>query len=805
MAVTVLQAAKVLLGVCDGAVTKDGQGFNKFDARFVRDIVERGRELTERQEQFIHKTLRKYQVQLASYQIEYNQIQLTVRTQPEKPSLQANPQAMILDFKADPRLPKFILHSQYDFRVKAKAIPTAFWDTEEKVWTYSNTLQFFEAIRPYLVDGTIKDTPAARPALIELGRALRAVKAGRQAVQSIKDSPVANENGMPVKLKPFLHQTKAFLIGTTVPQAALLMEQGTGKTLSAIAIAGLRYAKGEVQRLLVMAPLSVTSVWVEEFEKVAAFKYQIKNLSKLDGEKRIQALNQFDPGCLQVAVINYESSWRLFDSLVKWKPQMIIADESQRIKNGQAKQSKALHKLGEPVPYKLILSGTPVTQGPLDVWSQYRFLNPDIFGKKFLKFRERYATMGGYGGYQVLGYKELPELAEKAHSIAYRVTKEEALDLPPQMDQIIKVELEPEAQKLYDQMERDFIIRFSGNETATAPIVLTQLLRLQQITGGFIPVDENETVKSLSQAKLKVVSELLDDLPSSKKVVIFARFTAEIEALENLAEKLNRGFVTISGSTTNRATAISSFQTDPKTTILIAQIQTGGLGITLTASDTVIFYSTTFSFADYEQAKARVHRIGQSKTVTYIHILAEGTIDEEILKILKSKGNMARLVVDTLSRKFSKKPFTSTQDADKINLTENKKEGNKMLEETMTGTTDEKASDLKEKLQKIKAKSETKAPAAKKVAEKPQVSKNKVKEPKAEKKEKKLSKTGNPKLVLLKDLAAELGLDPREVRKKLRKDFKREEGSSWSWEKGDAELAEIRKALKEIAKGKAKK
>lgn len=796
---TVLQAVNSLLAVCDGAVSRDDQGFNKFDSAFVRSVLSKNRDLTERQELAIFRILKKYQGQLSRRGIVYDQLQLVakkIEIQPGEP--------MVLDYIDDPRLPLFKLHSRISFAKQAKALPTSYWHQEDKTWTYSPTIPFFEAVQPYLKDGTIKDTAAASLILVDLARARKRL----QTVQNIKgqEGPVTDST-MPTKVKPFTHQVKAFQIGTTVNEAALLMEQGTGKTLSAICIAGYRYTRKEVQRLLVIAPLSVTSVWKDEFSKIATFPYDIKTPVEMKKDLP-NFFGHFQEGCLQVIIINYESSWRVLEALLKWKPQMIIADESQKIKNGRAKQSKALHKLGDQASYKLILSGTPITQGPLDTWSQYRFLNPTVFGRKFLRFRDQYAIMGGYMGYQVTGYKNLPELAEKAHSIAYRVTKAEALDLPEQVDQIIKVKLEPEAADLYKKMEEDFIIKFSEDESATAPIILTQLLRLQQITGGFIPVDETGLMKNLSMAKLEMVADILEDLPSKKKVVIFARFTAEIEALKQVMGVLKRKFVTISGDTKDRAAAVKSFQEDPAITILISQIQTGGLGITLTASDTVIFYSTTFSFADYEQAKARIHRIGQAHSVTYIHILVEDSVDEDILKILKSKGNMAKLIVDTLSRKFSKKPFTSSSNRDIINLIETK-EDSEMTEETKGTTTtapetDAKA-DLKNKLAKIKKSSEAKAPSAKKVAEKPHVEKNKVKDTKAEKKEKKVSKTSNPKLILLKDLAAEAGLNPRDVRKVLRKTFKRPEGSSWSWEKGDSELAAVKAELKKIAKAASKK
>jgi len=455
-----------------------------------------------------------------------------------------------------------------------------------------------------------------------------------------------------VRAKPYSHQKEAFSIATDLDQSALIMEQGTGKTLPAIAAIGYRHSQGEVNRVLVICPATVSTVWEDEFEKNALFDYELLNLVDLKTEKRKQLLNQAK-GPLQVAVINYESSWREIDLLLKWKPEMIILDESQKVKNGKKKQSKAAHKLGKLANFKMILTGTPVSQGPLDMWSQYRFLSSEIFGRRFVPFRERYAIMGGYMNHKVVGYQRLRELTRKVYSIAYRVTRDEALDLPPTIDQDLKVTLSSEALKVYKQMERDFIIGFRNGDYATAPIILTQLLRLQQITGGFITTEKHNTVK-IDSAKLNVVRELLEDLPSTKKVVIFARFIPEVDALMAITKELDIPAVKLTGEVDNRERGrlIKEFQTNPRLRVFIAQIQTGGLGITLTAADTAIFYSTTFSFADYEQSKARLHRIGQHHPVTYIHLITGGTIDEEIIQVIRDKEKMAdKVLAQRLARR----------------------------------------------------------------------------------------------------------------------------------------------------------
>ena len=214
----------------------------------------------------------------------------------------------------------------------------------------------------------------------------------------------------------------------------LLFEMGLGKSLTSVAIAGVGFQLGYVKRVLVIAPSSVVGVWPREFQEFADFPFEVQTLT---GEKKkriatLESLAQLSGKRLKVAVTNYEAtrSDEIFQALVRYNPDLIIADESQRIKTHDAAQSKAMHRLGDAAPYKLILSGTPVQNNAIDIFSQYRFLDNSIFGTSFYAFRNRYAIMGGFDRHQIVGYQRMDELIQKEHSIAYRVTKEEALDLP---------------------------------------------------------------------------------------------------------------------------------------------------------------------------------------------------------------------------------------------------------------------------------------------------------------------------------------------------------------------------------------
>lgn len=434
---------------------------------------------------------------------------------------------------------------------------------------------------------------------------------------------------------------------------AILAEMGTGKTLISIGIAGHLYLKGEINKLLIVAPLSITKVWEEEFGKFADFDYQIKVLEGTSNKKTEMLRNLFGTK-LQVAVVNYESCWRLEKDIAEWQPDMIICDESSKIKNPQAKQSKALHRLGKKSKHNMILTGTPVTNNPLDFFSQYKFLDEGIFGGSYYAFRSKYAIMGGYGNYQVVGYKNLQELTEKAHKIAFRITKKEALDLPEQVDTTRYIELEPRARAIYNQVEKESYAELNSGEIAT-PNVLTKLLRLSQITGGYIKNEFSEISEQVSSAKINALEEIVEEcMDAGKKLVVFARFIPEIDAIARMLKKEGIKYSLIRGDVKDRASEVERFQNDKETKVFIGQLQTTGMGLTLTAADTAVFYSLSYNFADYEQAKARIHRIGQKNNCTYIHLIAKNSIDEKVLDALSKKKNIADLVVDNWRSLFGK-------------------------------------------------------------------------------------------------------------------------------------------------------
>ena len=387
-------------------------------------------------------------------------------------------------------------------------------------------------------------------------------------------------------------------------------------------------------------------VWDTEFEKFANFEY---TLAVLEGgsDKKADMLKRMRDQGLQVVVVNYESCWRLENEISKWHPDMIVCDESSKIKNPQAKQSKALHRLGKLTKFNIILTGTPITNTPLDFFSQYKFLDESIFGSSFYSFRSRYAVMGGYGNHQIKGYRNMAELVEKAHSIAFRIKLEDAVDLPEYIDDVRAITLEPSAKAIYDDIDRESFAELANGGEITVRNVLTRLLRLSQCTGGFIRSDTDVQLRQISKAKLEALSDIIGScIDEDRKVVVFARFVPEIEAIEKILKKKDIGYSLIMGSIKDRAEQVSRFQTDPNIKVFIGQLQTTGMGLTLTAASVAVYYSLDFSYANYQQSRARIHRIGQTQKCLYVHLVCKDTIDEKIMSALKSKADVAKLLID---------------------------------------------------------------------------------------------------------------------------------------------------------------
>jgi SNF2 family DNA or RNA helicase len=459
-----------------------------------------------------------------------------------------------------------------------------------------------------------------------------------------------NTASMPIKAKPYEHQIRAFNFVLDCFEksgsAAILADMGTGKSLITIAVTGFLANESKIRKILIVCPLSVVGVWQEEFLKFANFDYELAIL-KGGTDHKIQILRSLNGENLQVAVVNYESIRRLEKEIMHWNPDFIICDEAHKIKCHKIAASKSLHRLGAKAKYRLILTGTLVTNKAIDVFSPYKFLNPSIFGNSFYSFRNRYFDMIGYGNHTPILKKSMEsELKEKIHDIAFRATKAQCLDLPETQEITRFVELELSAMNTYKKLVKDSFAELSKGEI-TITNVLTKILRLSQLTGGFLSNDKDFKVQKISNAKLQALDDIIENvLESNQKLVVIVRFIPEIKAICKLLEKKKIKFSLITGEVKNRAEEIEKFQNNPEIKVFVGQIATAGLGITLTASSTMVFYSLDYSMSNFEQAQGRIHRVGQKQNCTYIYLIARNTIDEKVLQALKDKSNLAKSLID---------------------------------------------------------------------------------------------------------------------------------------------------------------
>ena len=461
---------------------------------------------------------------------------------------------------------------------------------------------------------------------------------------------------MPLKAKPYLHQQQAFdfacekfgLLHEFTNRSrgvALLMEMGCGKTIVSVAISGILYQFGLVNRVLVVAPLSIVGVWKEEYKKFADFPYALTVLQGSSAKKKEQLIKQHNDG-LEIIVVNYESAWRLEKELLAYNANLVIADEAHKLKEARTAQSKAMHHLGDKAQYKLLLTGTVITNRELDVFSQYRYLNRQIFGDSFYAFRNRYFDMVGYGNHIPRFRKAMTsDFLQRLHSIVFRVTKAECLDLPEITEEVRTVPLEPKAMKIYTELEKESYTELADSEVS-AVNVLTKLLRLSQVTGGHLTDDEGDT-NPVSTAKINALSDILDSaMEENKKVVVMARFVPELNDIQALLEKKKISYAVVRGGIKNRADQISRFQNDAECRVFVGQIAAAGLGITLTAASSMVFFSLDYSMSNFEQAKARIHRVSQKNACHYIYLIAKDTVDKKVLRSLRSKVDLARMLVD---------------------------------------------------------------------------------------------------------------------------------------------------------------
>ena len=463
------------------------------------------------------------------------------------------------------------------------------------------------------------------------------------------------------KLKPYKHQLTALEKSWNKETYAYFMEMGTGKTKVLIDNMSMLYDKGKIDGALIVAPKGVIKTWYEQ-EIPTHLPDHIDNVTVLwqpnitkTQQEKLESLFETETA-LHILVMNVEAFST--DKGVKFATKflnshkvLMAIDESTTIKTPTAKRTKNIIGLGKYSKYRRIMTGSPITKNPLDLYTQCEFLDPYLLNhSSYYAFRNRYAEMKtmhirGRSIQVVHAFQNLAELSEKLQGFSYRVLKEDCLDLPPKNWTKRHITLSKEQQKVYDQMKKEALATLNGKVTSTMTVI-TQLMRLQQITCGHFVADDGST----QEIKNNRITELMDVLNEIEgKAIIWGHWQKDIQNIVTEIEKIYGpgSVVDYYGLTPqeDRQDNIRQFQSDPKCRFMVGTPSTGGYGITLTAANTVVYYSNGYDLEKRLQSEDRAHRIGQKKNVTYIDIIAEDTVDDKIVKSLRKKINIASEVL----------------------------------------------------------------------------------------------------------------------------------------------------------------
>lgn len=596
---------------------------------------------------------------------------------------------------------KFLLDAEHneivvltfpEFRLRVRSVSGWAWNSrKDNTWRFRQSPSTAVQLKAAFDGCKRRATPDFMQLLASAEQA-----ATNQALKVAVDLPPLEG----VAVEGWLHQRRAFWFARDLPAVGLFMDMGTGKTLVALS---LIRARG-VTKTLVLAPKKVLAsdrTWSKNARKfcpdLAVFEALPQPgwtlLDRVQGvSQRIATRRPADAP--YVVVMNYEALDS--DEVVHWiekhRFDLIVLDESHKIKGTDAKRARVAWKLGAHAKQRLCLTGTPMPHSPLDVWSQYKFLDPGVFGTRLGAFRARYCELGGWQGKEVLGWQHQDELHAKIYQIGYRVGKE-VLDLPPERDEQLLVQLCPNARRLAEALQTEMVAMIGqlgfeyeayrvgaavlgmdghdnneevtngeGKGRTTVTNVLVKLLRQQQITSGFLP-DDAGTLQRVDTAKQEALEELLDTLqppvetrnPAGAKgfvagepVVVFCRFRHDLDVVRMACERSAKAtghdpfrYAELSG----RRDDLAMWQ-EGGADVLGVQIQAGGAGIDLTRACYAVYYSVGYSLGDYQQSRARVHRPGQTRATTYYHLVAQGTIDETVYEALAARKNVVDMILE---------------------------------------------------------------------------------------------------------------------------------------------------------------
>ena len=547
----------------------------------------------------------------------------------------------------EPKTARFVLHTPPWMMDKVRKIPNRRWDARRRVWT----APALRANCEYLLSNFTHSSFTSQA--IEI------------AVQRL-DKPPRTAGVFPplyvFKTEPRGYQRDALAHAWNKSAFAFYMDMGTGKTKTALDLASAYFMDSKIDRLLVVTKFSTRRNWEAEVLVHCPVLTEVHVLDTTKA-KAFDTFNTTPSDELKILIVGTESlaagsAMSYAEKFVNTSTRvMMVVDEAHMIKNHSAVRSKNCLKLGKSANFRIAMTGTPISNGPMDVFMQFEYLDPNIIGiGDFYSFRNRYAIMGGFEGKQVIGYQNMEELIELVSPFVYQVRKSDVLtELPPKVYETRTVTLNDEQKRLYKEIsKRDRAV--SGDRGITVNSVLERMLRLQEITGGIITYERNPDLYNTSKfehariegknAKIEELMSIVEEYECS--TIVWCRFVEEIQMVtEALVDKFGAdAVVQIYGGVdenTRWENVSEKFQSG-KARFLVGNAATGGVGLNMTKAELVIYYSNSFSYIEREQSEDRAHRIGQTKSVTYIDLIAEGTVDEIVITALRGKKDVSEFV-----------------------------------------------------------------------------------------------------------------------------------------------------------------
>lgn len=559
------------------------------------------------------------------------------------------------------------------------------YDPRKKRWNYPDTpVGHWEFYVTFCKDQRARDFSMLDGNDIEFAIEKRLQLVGAENVRESVD--LGDDEGE--VLPSWSHQKQGSRFASHLSGCMLNMQMGCGKTKVAIdtierskeVVRGLELnssvtgrssgfnGRDDLAKILILCPVSVQAVWDKQIEMHSRGHLEWEVLKGSVQAKQQTAANNvgtesgaykgkgrsgpYDKGG-RVQILNYESAWR--EPFASWALAQtwdwVVLDEIHKIKGASGKASRFCWKLSRVAKNRLGLTGTVFPHSPLDAFGQYRFIDPAIFGEySFAKFRDRYAQMGGFQSKQVVGFRNQEAMAKRMELVTFSCRTDEVLDLPPEMDIVRNVELSYDEEQAYNEMQDEMMVQLSDG-VLTASNGLAKLLRLQQITSGYLPsLDSvssgatNRRVEILGTTKKDALKGILEET-GEEPVVVFCRFTADLESVKQVCEELSVPYGEISGGAKDIE---AKWNAEDGYRVLGVQLQSGGLGIDLTYARYAVYLSMGFSLGDYEQSRARIRRPGQDRKCIYIQLVANGTIDETVYSSLATKKNVIETVLSDM-------------------------------------------------------------------------------------------------------------------------------------------------------------